>query len=82
MRVDLDGCIGTGYRTEAATDTSRRIMNFGVKVASLGDLFRHRKDLLGTSLNAKFTSFAVVFINCNSGHIINSSRIGRLLSRF
>ena len=78
MRVDLDGRVGTCYRAQAATDTSRRIVNHGVEIAALGNFFRHRKDLLRASSYAKFTAFTVVFINRYSGHIINSSRIDRL----
>ena len=82
MRVDLDGCVGTGYRTKLTTDTSRRIVNLGVKLTALGNLLRHRKDLLRTGLYAKLTAFAVIFINCNSGHIINSFWIDRSLPGF
>jgi hypothetical protein len=66
--MDLDGCVRACYRTQAATDTPGRIVNHREKVASLGNLLGHRQYALGTGFDAKLTSLAVIFINCNSGH--------------
>jgi hypothetical protein len=66
--MDLDGRIGAGYRTEAATYAPGRIMNHREKIAALGNLFGHRKNALGTGFNAELAPFAVIFIDCNSGH--------------
>lgn len=66
--MNLDGCIGTGYRAQAATYTSGRIMNHREKITALGNFFGHRKDTLRTGLHAKLAAFAIILVDCDSGH--------------
>jgi hypothetical protein len=67
--MNFDRHIRAHDSTYPATDAARRVMHLREEIPADSNLLRHGDYLLRTDLHAQFTTFAVVFVYRNAGHL-------------